>query len=51
MPGIGQVPRNVALVCQWTWECVAPPRGPDQHANEAGYGVIARTFLQAAGLS
>ena len=51
VPGIGQVPRNVALVCQWTWECVAPPRGPDQHANEAGYGVIARTFLQAAGLS
>ncbi len=51
VPGIGQVPRNVALVCQWTWECAAPPRGPDQHANEAGYGVIARTFLQAAGLS
>ena len=51
VPGIGLVPRNVALVCQWTWECVAPPRGPDQHANQAGYGVIARTFLQAAGLS
>ena len=51
VPGIGLVPRSVALVCQWTWECVAPPRGPDQHANQAGYGVIARAFLQAAGLS
>jgi hypothetical protein len=45
------VPRNVALVCQWTWQCAAPPRGPNQHANQAGYRVIARTFLQAAGLS
>jgi lysophospholipase L1-like esterase len=51
VPGIGTVPRNVALVCQWTWQCAAPPRGPNQHANEAGYGVIARTFLHAAGLS
>jgi lysophospholipase L1-like esterase len=51
VPGMGQVPRNVALICQWTWACAAPPRGPNQHANEAGYGVIARTFLRAAGLS
>jgi lysophospholipase L1-like esterase len=47
----GTVPRNVALLCQWTWACAAPPRGPNQHANQAGYQVIARTFLQAAGLS
>jgi lysophospholipase L1-like esterase len=51
VPGIGTVPRNVARVCQWTWQCAAPPRGPNQHANEAGYWVIARTFLHAAGLS
>jgi lysophospholipase L1-like esterase len=51
MPGIGKVPRNVALICQWTWECATPPRGPNQHANQDGYSVIARTFLQAAGLS
>ena len=44
------VPRNVALLCQWTWQCAAPPRGPNQHANQVGYQVIARTFLQAAGL-
>jgi lysophospholipase L1-like esterase len=45
------LPRNVTLLCQWTWECAAPPRGPNQHANQAGYQVIARTFLHAAGLS
>jgi lysophospholipase L1-like esterase len=51
VPGIGTVPRNVALICQWTWECANPPRGPNQHANQAGYGVIARAFLSAAGLT
>ena len=44
------VPRNVARVCQWTWQCAAPPRGPNQHANQAGYQVIAHTFLKAADL-
>jgi lysophospholipase L1-like esterase len=47
--GTGQ-PRNVTLLCQWTWECAAPPRGPNQHANQAGYQIIARQFLQAADL-
>jgi lysophospholipase L1-like esterase len=51
VPGIGTVPRNVALICQWTWECTAPPRGPNQHANPAGYGVMAQAFLRAAKLS
>jgi lysophospholipase L1-like esterase len=51
VPGVGKVPRNVALLCRWTWACTAPPRGPNQHANTAGYGVIARAFLQAAELS
>jgi lysophospholipase L1-like esterase len=41
----GKLPRNVAAICEWTWQCAPPPRGPNQHANEAGYGVIARTFL------
>ena len=49
-PANSDVPRNVARLCQWTWACAAPPRGPNQHANEAGYQVIARTFLQASGL-
>src|SRR5580658_9799119 len=51
VPGIGTLPRNVALICRWTWECAAAPRGPNQHANQAGYAVIARAFLGAAGLS
>lgn len=50
VPGIGTVPRNVARICQWTWACASPPRGPNQHANQAGYGVIARAFLGAADL-
>ena len=50
-PAGTNVPRNVARLCQWTWQCAAPPRGPNQHANQAGYQVIARTFLQASGLS
>jgi len=49
-PANSNVPRNVDRLCQWTWACAAPPRGPNQHANEAGYQVIARTFQQASGL-
>jgi lysophospholipase L1-like esterase len=45
--GFGRLPRNVAAICQWTWQCAAPPRGPNQHANQAGYAVIARAFLLA----
>ena len=47
LPGIGSVPENVVLLCTWTWACAAPPAGPNEHANAAGYGVIARTFLAA----
>ena len=45
--GVGAVPHNVALICQWTWECAPPPRGPNEHANPAGYQVIAGTILKA----
>ena len=48
VPGVGSVPRNVARICQWTWECAPPPRGPNQHANAAGYRVIADEILAAA---
>jgi len=47
VPGFGSLPRNVATICQWTWECAAAPRGPNEHANQAGYQVIARAFLLA----
>jgi lysophospholipase L1-like esterase len=47
LAGHGMVPRNVATVCQWTWSCAPSPRGPNEHANDAGYRVIARQFLLA----
>ena len=47
VPGIGTVPRNVATICLWTWECAAAPRGPNEHARPVGYGVIAHAFLLA----
>jgi lysophospholipase L1-like esterase len=43
------VPKNVAEVCTLTWACAAPPRGPNIHANAAGYGVIAGAFAQVLG--
>jgi lysophospholipase L1-like esterase len=51
VPGIGSVPRNVARICQWTWACAPPPRGPNQHANAAGYRVIADAILATTKLS
>jgi len=39
---VGSTPRDVVLVCLWTWIC-APEQ--DIHANAAGYGVIAVAFL------
>jgi lysophospholipase L1-like esterase len=50
VPGLGPLPKNVALLCRWTWECTPSPRGPNQHANQAGYAVIANAFLHAANL-
>jgi lysophospholipase L1-like esterase len=47
VPGLGSLPSNVAAICRWTWECAAAPRGPNEHANRAGYAVIARAFLAA----
>jgi lysophospholipase L1-like esterase len=47
--GIGPLPRNVARICQWTWACAPAPRGPNQHANPAGYQVIADAVLNVVG--
>ncbi len=41
------VPANVRAVCSLTWMCAARPRGPNEHANDAGYRVIADTFWRA----
>jgi hypothetical protein len=43
------VPTNVARVCDWTWGCTAPPRGPNIHANQKGYAVIAGAFAKVVG--
>jgi lysophospholipase L1-like esterase len=47
LPGVGDVPLAVARICQWTWMCAPAPLGPDIHANQAGYAVIAQTFKAA----
>jgi lysophospholipase L1-like esterase len=46
LPAFGKVPRDVALICSYTWECAPKPVGPNEHANVLGYGVIANTFLK-----
>ena len=43
------VPVAVAEICRLTWMCAPPPAGPDIHANQAGYGVIAQAFAAALG--
>jgi lysophospholipase L1-like esterase len=47
LAGYGVLPRNVATICEWTWACAQWPRGPNEHANDIGYGIIALAFLQA----
>ena len=43
------VPVAVAEVCRLTWMCVPAPVGPNIHANQAGYGLIAQAFARAFG--
>jgi lysophospholipase L1-like esterase len=45
LAGFGPVPLNVSRICQWTWMCAPPPRGPDIHPNDDGYAVIAAAFV------
>jgi len=45
LPNFGKVPKDVAYICTYTWDCAAPPVGPNIHANILGYGIIANTFL------
>ncbi len=47
--GQAGVPVAVARICQLTWMCTAAPRGPDIHANTAGYALIAKTFRKVLG--
>jgi lysophospholipase L1-like esterase len=43
------VPVNVALICALTWMCAPAPLGPNVHANDVGYAVIAFTFARKIG--
>jgi lysophospholipase L1-like esterase len=43
------VPVDVAQICTLTWICAAPPQGPNIHANQIGYALIAKTFADAVG--
>ena len=44
LPPFGEVPLNVARLCQWTWVCAPAPLGPDNHANALGYHAMAEAF-------
>jgi len=46
----GDVPRNVALLCERTWLCHEPPLGPDRHPNTLGFRVMAEAFATELGL-
>jgi lysophospholipase L1-like esterase len=43
------VPVAVAQICELTAMCKPPPLGPDIHATDAGYAVIAAAFRKALG--
>ncbi|MFC5910660.1 SGNH/GDSL hydrolase family protein [Streptacidiphilus monticola] len=44
LPGVGQVPLNVARICQWTWMCTPYH---DIHATPQGHAVLADAFANA----
>jgi lysophospholipase L1-like esterase len=50
LKGVGPVPLSVFNACTLTWLCTPPPLGPDVHANNDGYAVIAQAFATALGL-
>jgi lysophospholipase L1-like esterase len=45
VPGHGKLPKDVAVICKWTFECTRPPIGPDEHGTNQGYGAMSSTFL------
>jgi lysophospholipase L1-like esterase len=50
LPGVGDVPLNVALTCKLTFMCAAAPAGPNIHPDDAGYAVIAGALSSVAGI-
>ena len=51
LAGHGQVPRNLAVLCERTWQCHPPPLGPDRHANVLGYRAMADAFAAQLGIA
>ena len=41
LPNVGEVPTNVATICQLTWMCLLT----DIHANDSGYAVMADAVI------
>jgi lysophospholipase L1-like esterase len=44
VPGLGEIPLNLARICQFTFMCVPPPIGPNDHPTNEGYRAIADAF-------
>jgi lysophospholipase L1-like esterase len=44
VPGLGEIPLNLARICQYTFMCVPPPVGPNTHPTNDGYRTIADAF-------
>jgi lysophospholipase L1-like esterase len=44
VPGFGEIPLNLARICQYTFMCVPPPVGPDTHPTNEGYRAITDAF-------
>lgn len=44
LPAGGSAPHDVVLICAYTWMCAPSPVGPNIHANQLGYSVIAAAF-------
>lgn len=40
-----RLPLNVNNICEYTFMCNPEPQGPDIHANDAGYALIAEAFF------
>ncbi len=45
--GLGTVSAQAARLCDLTWECAAPPLGPNVHPNDEGYQAIAAAVVAA----
>jgi len=44
VPGLGEIPLNLARICQYTFMCTPPPIGPNTHPTNEGYRTITDAF-------